>query len=298
MKFLKMIYQKSNLIDFYDIKTPIGFMSPYRVSTFHSYDDPEQEAMPNISRFPKEYRQFNTDDWGYKFNNFGYRSDDFDLTETREFLFAGCSFTLGEGTPIEYTWSYRFLRLYEEKNNLVPNSLKLSNLGYSGASPEGNYLHIRGLLHSYKHKNVICLFPTFDRVLYTHMVKKQIELIDTKIDWMDWITEKKTKNNLELFFKGNNSEHLTRIMFNNLYSLKLFVESKGSNFYWGTWDLDFDKEMTSLKESEDNDNPLVRSFLPMITKKSWFDFQYRARDGVHPPKEYYEIVAQSFVKHF
>lgn len=294
-----MNYQKNNLIDFYNIDSPLGIpgMSANQFYNFLSNDNPAEENNNITYKFPKEFREFDTPDWGYKFNNFVYRCDDFNIVENREFLFAGCSFTLGEGTPLEYTWPFRFLRLYEEKNKIPSNRLKLSNLGYSGASVEGSYLHVMSVLNSYKHLNVLCFFAPYHRLLFPKIKDDKITLFDTHPEFKNADLDKKVKDELMMFYSSNSDLQLKRKMLNDIFSLKLFVENKGSNFYWSTWDFDINKEFSDLKKTKKN-NPLLKSFVPNLSDKSWFDFKYRARDGIHPPKEYYEIVAQSFVKHF
>jgi hypothetical protein len=40
----------------------------------------------------------------YSFNNYGFRSEEFDTTPS--ILYLGCSFTVGIGLRIEHTWPY------------------------------------------------------------------------------------------------------------------------------------------------------------------------------------------------
>ena len=143
----------------------------------------------------------------------------------------------------------------------------------------------------------MCFFPPHYRILYTMIENSKVSLFDTHLQFINYDLDKKIKEELTSFYNSVNDIYLKRKMLDNIYSLKLFVENNGSNFYWSTWDFDVNNEFFDLKKTN-KDNPLLKSFVPVLSDKPWFNFKHRARDGIHPCKDYYEIVAQSFVKYF
>lgn len=57
--------------------------------------------------------QWHADSFNYKYNSHGFRSCEFDLTDTRsKILTFGCSHTVGVGIPQNETWPEQFRRLY------------------------------------------------------------------------------------------------------------------------------------------------------------------------------------------
>ena len=89
----------------------------------------------------------------YKFNDYGFRSDDFDDTGD-SIVFLGCSFTLGIGVPWENTFS-----------KIVSNNLKLKcfNLGVSGGSMDSCFRFSFYWLEKLKPKIVVLLKPDMYR---------------------------------------------------------------------------------------------------------------------------------------
>ena len=77
-----------------------------------------------------EYKKSNEDvvDITYKYNNYGYRSEDFIKNKPADLLTLGCSHTFGVGLPIEKTWP----SLLSQDLNIT-----MHNLGVSGDSAIG-----------------------------------------------------------------------------------------------------------------------------------------------------------------
>jgi hypothetical protein len=99
----------------------------------------------------------------YKFNSYGYRGSEFDITADNKVLVVGCSHTLGVGLPYEETWSYLFTEMLKQ---LHPGSFVLWNLGMFG---ESNDYIARILNCAVKKLNpsvVIVLFTGFSRREY------------------------------------------------------------------------------------------------------------------------------------
>jgi hypothetical protein len=88
--------------------------------------DSEESYQKNLIRNRLQLQQYNWIDRpiAYKFNNYGFRADEFESTDP-SVVFIGCSHTLGVGLPVESTWPY-----------IVSAKLKLKNynIGVGGSS--------------------------------------------------------------------------------------------------------------------------------------------------------------------
>jgi hypothetical protein len=87
--------------------------------------DTEKRYLDNLNKnydLLKKYNWIGTD-ISYKFNSYGFRSDEF--SHDPGIVFLGCSYTVGVGLPVESTWSH----IVSTKLNL-----KRYNLGIGGAS--------------------------------------------------------------------------------------------------------------------------------------------------------------------
>jgi hypothetical protein len=117
---------------------------------------------------------FGSDD-GHKvlgvFNDFGCRSDDFkkDHGDKLHVLFAGCSFTYGEGMPIETTWSYLVNKYINE--NIAETSGHF-NIGKGGANFETIVNQIIGYMNYAGKPDVIfILLPEIGREFLHYMTQ-------------------------------------------------------------------------------------------------------------------------------
>jgi hypothetical protein len=102
-------------------------------------------------------------DFNYKFNSYGFRSDEFVDSADLSILFLGCSFTEGIGLPLEHTWTHQLLNhikqipKYQNKN--IPfMSLALGGTGLDTAA-RNVLLHIDKI----KPKYIFLLLPSVYR---------------------------------------------------------------------------------------------------------------------------------------
>ena len=91
----------------------------------------------------------------YKFNNHGFRCNEFTLDPS--IMFLGCSHTCGIGLPIEHTWAY-----------LVSQQLNLNmiNLGIGGTGPDTAFRLANHYIHQLHPKIVIYLEPENSRFCF------------------------------------------------------------------------------------------------------------------------------------
>ena len=102
----------------------------------------------------KDFRKKYNLDWTedsitYKFNKFGFRSDEFDTSKDGA-LFIGCSHTMGVGSIWEETWPY----MLSKKLNLL-----CWNLGQGGASSDSAYRLSHYWINVLKPKIIFFLVP-------------------------------------------------------------------------------------------------------------------------------------------
>lgn len=177
----------------------------------------------------------------YRFNSSGYRMSD-ELAGTEEFIFAGCSHSVGEGIPEETIWGVQ-----------TANSLGMSwaNLSVAGRSAVWAVENIFGYLEKYsaKPKVIALLLPEFDRF---QVVNNPLSLIskfsgDNK---KDVISHGLTvANHFGAHFDTNpkisqrphwaedvlNSETIFMYSMRAIKSLAMYCKVAGIKFVWSTW---------------------------------------------------------------
>ena len=104
--------------------------------------------------------QIKLNDVIYKYNNFGFRCDDFDSWENYpiRILFAGCGITEGVGIPLDKSWANIFHSMLCKEVGKIP----FWNIAYKGASLDHlvKHLYIEGEI--LQPHIVISLLPKFE----------------------------------------------------------------------------------------------------------------------------------------
>lgn len=163
----------------------------------------------------------------YKLNNYGYRSDDFNVDDNKDaIVYSGCSFTFGVGIPYKSIWA-----------NMLNDSLsqkRFYNLGISGGSFETIIFDIYTYIKKFgKPKAFIVLFPPPIRLMFMEN-EKNIRIVPFRVVHMKDKEEKK-------FYKENkdliNYDLWVVKFYHMVTALELFLESIGVKFLWGCWDL-------------------------------------------------------------
>lgn len=112
----------SNIIDFKNT----GFIN------ILNYAENKYPVRENFKFFTSDTERFNIkDDFYYFLNSHRFRSDEFSKESTRQnFLFAGCSQTLGVGLPMELVWSHKVNSMFNKTyfNNLSGVSLSIDTI--------------------------------------------------------------------------------------------------------------------------------------------------------------------------
>jgi hypothetical protein len=173
----------------------------------------------------------------YVLNSMGYRSDEF--LETRDVVFAGCSFTWGIGVVVDGIWG-----------NILSKSLntKSYNLGWSAKSTQFIVRNTIAFCKEYGNPKVIfCLFPDFTRI----QMKSEATFMRGKL-----ISEGRVgRIEYDILLKGRSpvkdtkyskaphlaedmipSEFLFSINLDYIHMLELYCELNNIKLFWGTWD--------------------------------------------------------------
>lgn len=90
----------------------------------------------------------------YRFNNYGFRTDDNFSTEEEGIVCLGCSLTQGIGLPIEYTWGYKLAKHF---------NTKFYNLGQGGKGIQTAFRLLLGYYNLMKFKKVFLFIPPLYR---------------------------------------------------------------------------------------------------------------------------------------
>lgn len=164
-------------------------------------------------RSEMEYNGWDGDraNFTYKFNSYGFRSEEF--TEEPSVMFLGCSMTMGVGIELELTWTY-----------MVAKSLGLRNhnLGIGGGNNDGAFRMFDYYHRLFKPKIVIHYSPPNQRLEYFDHRNKIINMMP-RSEWYDshmyrtWLSN---DLNSELNFQKNSLaiQHLC-----NMSDIKYFV---------------------------------------------------------------------------
>lgn len=239
----------------------------YEVLNFMGMDFPEK-WIKNVDRDYTKKTDFN-----YKLNKQGFRSDnDFDGKFDYGLLFAGDSFTLGEGLPLEDIFSYKMSKFLN-----IPHL----SLGYSGASSKKISLLILSYINNFKTDSVFAFYPTFARnnILKISSNSDYYFLDDTQI----------TDSKYRKFYKQTGTEILLFNYIQDILLAQYYCNLKNIKFKWSTWDYDLKKKIVYFPKD------LQNTFIP---KMSYYDYKektnhennLKARDGLHPGKDYHEYV--------
>ena len=112
-----------------------------------------QSNLDNLKdNFAKEYWTNRTLE--YRYNNYGFRSDDNFNNNDEGIVTLGCSFTEGIGLPIEYTWGYKLSKYL---------GLKFWNLGQGAMGLHTCFRLLLGMANKIKFNKVFLLSPPLYR---------------------------------------------------------------------------------------------------------------------------------------
>jgi len=205
----------------------------------------------------------------HSLNVHGFRSPDF--INNPDYIFSGCSITLGNGLPIEKIWPEIVIK--ELKSSYV-------NISFSGDSITAQVNKIFKYINEFGNpKNIVALFPDLSRFLaFNHkdlLSSKAFKGKDLKNTpphnlYLESISPEENQNRINYFKRPLHLEEIVTPEISNLYSsnsihiLSQYCKSNGINFVWSTWDRSTEKLIDLMS------NP-YEYFMPMETDKWHYD---------------------------
>lgn len=205
---------------------------------------------------------YGPNDIEYKYNNYGFRCDDFDSWKNHPYriLFAGCSMTEGIGIPLENTWA-------KIMHNMICQDLNIS-IPFWSIAAGGTGLD-----------QMTRYFYHFGELLQPHIVISNLPDISRRELWDAEFSyyEEKTHS---ILFDGKFTDYQTE---KNLVMMELLLEKWNSFFTFVTYNTDFDISYMNLKR--------FKQFEMFTIHRHEWDF---ARDGMHSGPNVNRLFAERF----
>jgi hypothetical protein len=174
----------------------------------------------------------------YHLNTLGYRSSE--LSKGTEFIYAGCSYSFGEGSAEENIWGTK-----------VANHLgySYSNLSKSGASTQWIIKNLFNYFHEYGNPKVVaCLFPDFGRMIFplnNHILtmgdnpnmKEHVDIRDLQLSNLTTLSDRPKYSKKPHLVKDVLPIELPMMLaIQYINMLAQYCSSNGIKFIWSTWD--------------------------------------------------------------
>ena len=220
--------------------------------------------------YKKENNIYGPNDITYKYNNYGFRCDDFSSWENHPYriLFAGCSMTEGTGVPLEDLWA-------KQVHDMICNKMNFNIPYWTIASAGSGMDHMVRYLYNLKD----LLKPQIIISYIPNKVRRERWFEDRWSAWsLDLIIEKNTKIFLE-------DRYVTYQTEKNLAMLDMMLKELNCQFLYSS-------SMEDFKVSDYIDSPrfVQREHIP-----EQYDF---ARDGIHAGPKTNAIMAEKAFEYF
>ena len=226
----------------------------------------------------------------YKYNNIGFRCDDFIKTHNGlHILFAGCSETEGASNKIEDVWSYI---LYNKIKELVPVS-GYYNVGKAGLTISAVVMNIFQYVYDYGIPDYIFVqFP--DQTRYVTWSEQdglypKYQVLGDNVSDIKW----------DIFFTKHKEPEVlnVNILYNYLLLKNLiqFCKINGIKLIWSSW------HSPSIEKFSSNTDMLDGYIDTSTLNKEHWDIKIKdlkARDGYHFGRGFHKIWANKFYEEF
>lgn len=123
---------------------------------WHQADSEENYKIDNVFG-PNLYKP---DSFDYTFNTNGFRCDELDEPSELPIVFLGCSFTEGEGLPVDKTWAYLLL---EHIRRATGKKIPFWNLAIAGSGTDMNAGILSNFIDQLRPKYIFYLRPPWMR---------------------------------------------------------------------------------------------------------------------------------------
>jgi hypothetical protein len=251
------------------------------------------DLKPNIEEnimFYEEQLKIDDDAIVYKYNNKGFRCDDFTKDVNGiHMLFGGCSETEGAANLLEDTWAKVLYNKIKESNDVAG----YYNVGKAGLTTSTVVMNVFQYIYEYGCPDYIFLYLpdqirhitwSGDRGFYPTYESRDIDI--GEIEWKSFFNQTRVPEviNVNILY--------TSFLFKILVQ---FCEMNGIKLFWSTWH-------TQSADPEIVGKDLFKGYIPTFppTKEYWEMKieDMRARDGYHYGRGYHKIWAEKFYKGF
>jgi hypothetical protein len=170
--------------------------------------------------------------FNYKLNSDGFRSQHFKKLNKEDIniLYAGCSFTFGEGLPEEYTYPYK---LSEKIKNLFPKkNVQSFNVGRGGSSIHEIVRMCFSFFENYGNPDYLFItLPDVDRMItFIDQEHRYIKMIPTA-DNFGFKGNKQVMKIMDSFIRENNW-----LIYHDLMKmLEAYCETNKIKLIWDSW---------------------------------------------------------------
>jgi hypothetical protein len=226
----------------------------------------------------------------YKYNNKGFRCDDFtNEKDGMHILFGGCSETEGASNLLEDVWAHVLYSKIKESHNVSG----YYNVGKAGLTTSTVIMNVFQYIYEYGNPEYIFLYLpdqvrhitwSEEKGFYPTYESQTVDIGDIK--WKSFF------NNAKIPEVVNVNILYTHFLFKNLIQ---FCEMNNIKLFWSTW-----HEPSSLPEIVGED--LFDGYIPMfpLTKEYWGIKieEMRARDWYHFGKGFHRVWAEKFYEAF
>jgi hypothetical protein len=286
-------YNKSKTFQKNKIPIPLSRIALPNTRYNWYFDDSEENFLERPH--PEYLNGFN-----YKFNNYGYRCDDFDLENDKyKILTIGCSISFGFGLPYEETYSYILCKKLSEKYNI---DIKNYNLSHSGVSSDYISRLLFQTIDIIKPNYVILFFPTFNRLEHEN-IPIHATLPDSFSRHFENDNASRLIKKIEMYLDLLDDSNYCFLNFvKNFNFIDEILKRRNSKWFWMCWDKsiknvlckkDFLKNLENYISLENSN--LSESFITDVVRelehKPKQDKNILARDWAHPGKDFNQFFA-------
>ena len=231
----------------------------------------------------------------YKINMDGYRTRHFEYFDNSKdtILFAGCSWTFGEGLPLGYTWPHLVAQNFENPDHY--------NIGYMGMSINHIIKNIYSFIRSYgKPKYLFICFPDIGRNLYYSESLQSYIKAYPNTSFIGGKDKDRERYTLE-----HQSENNLLLATTQISALEDYCIEAGINLVWTTWvysdyaiykNLEFKFLMdpdTSFVQSNPSYNKSKNPYYPNPDNLPYWE---EAKDGAHPGTSWNRHISKKFIE--
>lgn len=205
-----------------------------RTRQFSDGLDNEKAYRDNIrSPIASNHVSFSSTDFSYTYNSHGYRCPEFDKTDI-DVLYAGCSFTEGEGLPLEYVWTSQLNSMIETEYGVNPG---LVSVARGGLSPSGITRRIYGAFEDLKlrPKLVLVLFPSIFRDEFTIKNFDKYYAFDYVPSYIPPTLDRDQKKFLMHYEETVRVSNVVNDFFKNIVLIDSICRTYGAEFRFSCW---------------------------------------------------------------